>query len=245
MQGLQLPLGVQLSETAGFENYYAGPNAEAVTALRALHTPAAPPLLLLFGSPGSGKTHLLHALTRSAATRLSCAYVPLRRFAAEGTEVLEGLEQADVVCLDDLDTVLADSRWPLALLRFLDQLRAHGGRCALSAGAPPERLPAPLPDLATRLSAAVTYGLKPLSDDDRRAFLRERARMRGLELHEDAARHLLVHLPRDTGSLLEALGALDRAALSARRKITLPFVQKWVRDFERTADNTARVSSDG
>ncbi|MBI3171833.1 MAG: hypothetical protein HYZ32_04475, partial [Hydrocarboniphaga effusa] len=212
MQGLQLPLGVQLSDTASFDSYYAGPNDEALAALKGLLTAASPPLLWLFGPRGCGKTHLLQALTRRAASvgdgnivsrtgaerggNAACAYVPLRELSVDA---LEGLEQADVVCLDDVDAVLNDARWPLALLRWLDQLRAHGGRCALSASAPPERLAytagLALPDLKTRFSAAAIFGLKPLTDDNRGQFLRERAWARGLELPEEAARYLLVRLP--------------------------------------------------
>lgn len=238
MKGLQLPLGVQLSSSASFESYFAGPNAEAVAALRGQLEPTAPPLQLLYGAPGSGKTHLLQALSASAAETCSCAYLPLRLFATDGAsetpnvsvEALEGLHEADVVCLDDVDAVLGDAAWTLALLRFLDQVRAHGGRCALSAPAPPERLPVSLPDLATRLSSATIYGLKPLTDEDRGNLLRHRAREQGLELPEDAARYLLSQLPRDTASLVSAFDALDRASLSAQRRLTLPFVQQWLRE---------------
>lgn len=230
MKGLQLPLGVQLSDTASFESYYAGPNDEAVSALASLLEPAAPPLLWLFGPAGSGKTHLLQSLSRRAAGSVACAYIPLREMSVDS---LEGLEQADAVCLDDIDAVVGDPHWPLVLLRLLDQLRAHGGRCALSAAGPPERLALPLADLKTRFSAAAIYGLRPLTDEHRERLLGERASARGLELPEEAARYLLNHLPRGTGDLLEALDALDRASLSARRRLSLPFVQQWLRGSEK------------
>lgn len=233
MKGLQLPLGVQLPDTASFESYHAGPNAEAVTALRGAGEPSAPPLILLFGPPGAGKSHLLQALTRAFARGAACAYVPLRELLAEGAtaaDTLDGLERAQLVCLDDVERVLSHADWPLALLRLLDGLRVHGGHAVLAAPAPPDRLALDLPDLRTRLSAAAIYGLKPLSDADRTALLQERARARGLELPEDAARHLLARLPRDAGSLVGALDRLDRALLSAQRRLTLGFVQQWLKD---------------
>jgi DnaA family protein len=233
VKGLQLPLGVQLPDTASFETYSAGPNAEAVAALRAALAPGAPPLLLLYGPPGTGKSHLLQALTRAGARERACAYLPLRELIAEGAgpaDTLEGIERADLACLDDVDAALPRDGWPLALLRLLDALRARGSRAVISAPSAPERLAVPLPVRLTRLKAAAVYGLKPLSDADRVSLLLDRARARGLELPPDAARQLLERLPRDAGSLVAALDRLDRALLSAQRKLTLAFVQQWLKD---------------
>jgi DnaA family protein len=231
VKGLQLPLGVQLAETASFESYHAGPNAEIVAALRALAQGAGPPLLFLYGPKASGKSHLLQALVREASAARACAYLPLAQFGvAQVADALEGFEEADLACLDDVDVVMADAAGAIAVLRLLDQLRAHGGRCVIAAAAPPDRLGVALPDLRTRLTAAAIYGLKPLTDTDREQLLLERARARGLELPADAARALLARLPRDAGSLVAALDRLDRALLSAQRRLTLAFVQQWLRD---------------
>ena len=231
MKGLQLPLGVQLAETASFESYHAGPNAEVVAALRGLAQDAGPPLLLLYGPRASGKSHLLQALVREASRARACAYLPLAQFgAAQVAEALEGFEQTDLACLDDVDAVVGDAAGALAVLRLLDQLRAHGGRCVIAAAAAPERLRVALPDLRTRLTAAAIYGLKPLTDADREQLLLDRARGRGLELPADAARALLARLPRDAGSLVAAMGELDRDLLSAQRRLTLSFVQEWLRN---------------
>ena len=231
MKGLQLPLGVQLADTASFESWHAGPNAEVLAALQSLAAGAGPPLLLLYGSRASGRTHLLQALTRAAARARLCAYLPLRELPpGDVADALEGLDRADLVCLDDVDAVLADPAGSLTVLRLLDALRAHGGRCVVAAAAPGERLGIALPDLRTRLAAAATYGLKPLGDADREKLLLDRARARGLVLPADAARALLAKLPRDAGSLVAAIDRLDHALLSAQRKLPLSFVQQWLKE---------------
>jgi DnaA family protein len=233
VKGAQLPLGVQLAETASFDSFFAGPNAEAVRALETAISPAAPPRLLLFGPAQSGKSHLLQALTRlAAAVTVPCAYVPLARLIAEpaAVDALDGLDPLELVCLDDIDAVADHADWTVAVVRLLDALRARGGRCIASALAPPDRWPAALPDLRTRLAAAAVYGLKPLSDDDRVQLLQDRARARGLDLPPDAAQFLLSRLPRDAGSLVAALDRLDRALLTAQRRLTLAFVQQWLRE---------------
>lgn len=216
MIGAQLPLAVQLRESASFESYYPGPNAEAVQALQMLAQP-----VLLYGPPGSGRSHLLQA----AARRHRAAYLPLAELEEHGPSLLEGLETAPAVCIDDLERVSPQREWCIALLRLVDQLRARGAGYVFAADAPPERLELALPDLRTRLGACSRFGLKPLRDDDRRELLRERAKGRGLEMPEEVARWLVNHRARDIPSLLEALERLDREALAAKRRLTLPFVQ--------------------
>lgn len=216
MIGAQLPLAVQLRESASFESYYPGPNGDAVQALQSLAVP-----VLLYGPPGSGRTHLLQA----AARHHRAAYLPLAELSAHGPSLLEGLEGAAAVCIDDLEQVAAQREWCIALLRLADQLRARGAGYAFASDAPPERLDLALPDLRTRLGACSRFGLKPLSDEERRGLLRERARARGLDLPDEVGRWMINHRARDIPSLLEALERLDRAALAAKRRLTLPFVQ--------------------
>lgn len=216
MQGQQLPLPVQLRESASFDSFFRGPNSDAVAALRELSG-----AVLISGAPGSGRTHLLQAVARTRR----CPYLPLVELRKFGADALAGLERAPVLCLDDLHSVTANRDWALALLRLLDARRAHNLATAMSTDAAPERMPCALPDLRTRLSASAVFGLHPLSDADREQLLRERAQARGLELAPEVSRWLLRQLARDTGSLLAALDRLDRASLSAKRRLTLPFVQ--------------------
>lgn len=215
MKGQQLPLSVQLRESASFDSFFAGPNAAAVSAL---HHPQGS--LLIYGAPGSGRTHLLQAVARAQR----CAYLPMVEIRAMGPDVLEGLEHNNLLCLDDLEHVTNDRAWSLALLRLLDHRHTQGTATVLASAAPPDRMEINLPDLRTRLMRAAIFGLKPLTDEDRAQLLRERAQARGLDLSPEVSRWLLTQLARDTDSLLAALEQLDRASLSAKRRLTLPFV---------------------
>ncbi|HEX4872592.1 MAG TPA: DnaA regulatory inactivator Hda [Nevskiaceae bacterium] len=218
MKGEQLPLSVQLPRTASYESYYPVAAPGLLDSLR-----AGSASLYLFGASGAGKTHLLQAAVRASR---GAVYLPLAALAAQGPEVLEGLEAAPLVCLDDLPAVSADTGWALALLRLLDARAAQGRRLLLAAQPAPERLPLALPDLGSRLRALEVIGLRLPSSAEQPVFLAHLARVRGLDLAEDAARWLLQHHARDSRSLVQALDALDRAALSARRRLTLPFVMQ-------------------
>src|ERR1700681_4402611 len=105
----QLALGVRLRADAVFESFWPGPNREIVAALR---TPSAEPLWL-WGSAGSGKTHLLQAACAAAGE--GAAYFPLARSLALPPEALAGFERSALLCIDDADAVAGDLAWERAL----------------------------------------------------------------------------------------------------------------------------------
>lgn len=221
MRGSQLALPVQLSQTPSFETFFPGPNAAVVEALRQFATRAVPSAIWLYGAPATGKTHLLRAARALAGE--TAVELPLRT-ARPGD--LAGIAQAPWLALDGFEAIAADPCWAMDLLRLIDLRRAQHLPLLITANAPPARLGIVLPDLLTRLGAMALLGLKPLREDDRRELLKLHAEARGLDLPDDAAAWLLVHLRRDAGTLIAALEELDRATLSAKRRPTLPFVQQ-------------------
>jgi DnaA family protein len=127
--------------------------------------------------------------------------------------------------VDDVDIVLGDRQWEQALLALYHDAEERGAALRLSAMAAPAQCAFALPDLASRCRAASVYGLQALGESAQREALRLRARLRGLELPEDSALFLQHHLPRDMSSLCRLLDTLDVAALSAQRRLTVPFIR--------------------
>jgi DnaA family protein len=222
----QLPLvGVRLRAASTFESFVIGENGPAVAALRArAATPGLPPLWL-YGTPGSGRSHLLQAAcSRAGSLGRRAGYLPL---ASDwpSAEILAGLEQLELVCLDDVERVCGDPEWERALFALYNDLAERGGCLAISAAAPPLALPVALADLRSRLAASVVWPLRPLDDELQGAALSARARSLGLELPEETRLYLQRRLPRDLGALCDALDRLDAAALSQQRRLTVPLAR--------------------
>ncbi|MGH8133078.1 MAG: HdaA/DnaA family protein [Steroidobacteraceae bacterium] len=55
------------------------------------------------------------------------------------------------------------------------------------------------------------------------------ARLRGLELPDETWQWLRRRYPRDMRALYELLDTLDEAALSAQRRLTIPFIREVLR----------------
>jgi len=227
---MQLPLSVKLSDEATFGNFFPGPNAHAVKAVEALADPrSAPPdnSLYLWGATGSGRSHLLQAACHRMAEAGGIAmYLPLTDVVELGPALLEGMEELDLLCLDQLEALVGRAHWQEALFHLYNRLREQGGRLLLAANAPPRSVELDLADLSSRLGWGLVYQMQALDDEGKQAVLQLRAEGRGLQLSDEVARYILNRGSRGMGELFAALEKLDQASLQAQHRLTIPFVKR-------------------
>jgi len=223
----QLALGVRLRADAIFESFAPGLNGELIAALRG--GACAP--LWLWGSAGSGKTHLLQAVcaaadaTGTTAAHAAAAYFPLERSLALPPAAVAGFENCRVLCLDDVDAIAGDLRWEQALFRLFNEAEELGTRLIFAARTAPRGIEWSLEDWRSRAAACVVYQLRDLDDAGRLDALKLRAAQRGLQLPPETADYLLRRMPRDLPSLFVILDHLDEASLVAQRRLTVPFIR--------------------
>lgn len=219
----QLPLALALPDHASFATFVAGRNAVALEHVTRV-AGGTPDTLWLFGAPGSGRTHLLQAACRAAGEDGRRAmYVALD--AAEPA-LLADLDRVDVLALDGIDVAAGNSAWEGPVFAILDAFLARTGGLLLAADVPPLQCRFSLPDLASRAAGAITYRLAPLEDAERMLALQRHATARGLELEAAAADYLVRRVDRDMATLIGWLDRLDRASLSAQRRLTVPFIRE-------------------
>ena len=219
----QLPLALALADHASFETFVGGSNATAVEHVRSL-AHGGTDTVWLWGAEGAGKTHLLQAACREAsAAGRRAMYVALP---AVSPEMLSGLEHVDVLAVDDVQTVAGDRAWEQSLFVILNAFSSRSGALLLAASAPASQCGFRLADLKSRGAGAVTYRLAPLDDAERAQALRLHAAARGLALEAAAADFLLARVARDMSALTSWLARLDRASLTAQRKLTIPFIRE-------------------
>jgi DnaA-homolog protein len=222
----QLPLGLRFPDRATLASFLAGRNAEALAHAERVASGSARGVSWLCGPHGAGKTHLLHAICAAAAERQRSGFVPLGELGALGVGVLEGLPQLECLCLDDIDAVVGKADWEHAIFGLLREVEERGGSLVLAAQAPPALLPWALPDLGSRCAAGAVLQLRPLDEAEQVAALKLRARVRGVELPDETLQWLQRRFPRDMRALYELLDTLDKAALAAQRRLTIPFIRE-------------------
>lgn len=222
----QLPLGIQLKAAARFANFVAGPNVELLDRLQITVSGGGEPFFFIWGSNGSGKSHLLQASCHQAArVGRTAAYLSLKDSSSLQPELLDSWESYDLVCLDDMDAVAGQRPWEEAVFHLYNRIRERSAGLVVSSGVAPAQLQLCLPDLLSRLGWGLIYQLRALDDQQRLVALQLRARQRGCEMPDETGRYLMRRLPRDMPALFNLLDQLDEASLAAQRKLTVPFVK--------------------
>ncbi len=222
MTQLALPIG--LSDHALFASFYAAGNEAPVMHLEMLARGDAVGGAWLRGPAGSGRSHLLQATCAAAGD--GAVYLPAAELGEAGPGMLDGLESRRIIALDDIDVLAGDADWERALFTLFNEVQTHTGQLIVAAAMAPRECPFRLPDLASRLMQLPTFALRVLGEEQRVAALQLRAEQRGLDLPPDTARYLLTRARRDMGSLQALLERLDREALRAQRRLTVPFVRE-------------------
>ncbi|NOX09470.1 MAG: DnaA regulatory inactivator Hda [Gammaproteobacteria bacterium] len=222
----QLPLAIAIPDYARFDNFYAGSNSELLSQLKKISVGDGKESLYLWGGTGQGKSHLLQASCVAARQQGQNAnYLSLQQLKGCSPGILQGYDEADLLCLDDLQLIVGDPEWEEAVFHLYNRLLERSALLVVAASKAPDALGLQLADLTSRLSWGLVYGLNRMDDEDRLAALTLRAQQRGLELAEDAGRYLLRHHARDLRALFGFLDALDHASMVEQRRLTLPFVR--------------------
>ena len=228
-QVAQLTLQVQLPDDETFESFKSDVNLGIVSQLKSYidQKQDSPHSFYMFGLSSVGKSHLLHASSTYAAqvgkssVCLSCAelkHLPV--------EVLDGLEQIDLICLDDIHLIAGDERWQQAIFDLYNRVFEQNNYLLISGDESAQQLGISLPDLVSRLSWGLTEQVKPLEDEEKIIAIQHRATQRGLFLSDEVVKFLLNRLSRDMGSLITSLDVLDKASIQEQRKITIPFIKE-------------------
>ena len=208
-----------------FEQFVPGDNAVALGLVMRVAERVGEPQLYLWGAPGTGKTHVLQAACqRMGAHGLPAAYLSLAEALHPG--VLDGLEHLGLVALDDIQAVMGQDGWEIALFDLINRLREQQVPLLLAANAPPGMLAVNLPDLASRLGWGPVLRLEALDDAGKREVLLAQAHERGMDLPDEVIFYMFSHLPRGLPSLLAGLQRLDDASMEQKRRVTLPLARE-------------------
>ncbi len=228
---MQVPLQFEFQSNQTFASFFPGNNAQILEQLQALAANGDEQQIFVWGDAGSGKSHLLQACCQQAKqTGKDPFYLAYNPANLPTPSLLEGMEDMELVCLDNIQHVAGHQDWEHALFAFYNAHRQNNHKLLIAADCPPKFLAFDLPDLKTRMAWGLTLKIQPLRDDQLIEALTYKAHFLGFDIPAAVGRFLLNHYVHDLTALWLLLEKIDRATLAAQRKLTIPFLKQILAD---------------
>jgi DnaA regulatory inactivator Hda len=208
---------------------------QALATIRSVYgAPSGPfPPLFLYGTAGTGKTHILRAASalfgvRTPGDAPGIEYVPLMLQEPEFRDLQELVSHFDElaprgVAVDDIH--LLDQDGMIHLWTLSNKLTRAGLPLMLASRRSLEEVFTDNEHLISRVHAGLVFHLEPPSDGVRLLILDKMARDRNVRLSSDVSRYLVTRKSRNVKDLDTILDLLDQASLEQGRRITIPFVR--------------------
>ena len=183
--------------------------------------------LFLHGSPGIGKTHLLHAIgnyVERFGSGLRVRYATIEEFTSEFVEAVRGkstadfkhrFRGADVVLIDDVQFLTGRTRTREEFFHTFNALLDGGRQLVMTSDCAPEDIPGLEDRLTERFRSGLVVEVDTPELQVRRAILAKRARLDSVEVDPEVLAEIA---ERVTTSVRALEGALIRVVAYASLK---------------------------
>ena len=225
----QVPFEFGNFQKIDFTSFIEGENQDLLDFLNTMTKKKKNDCLYIWGSQGTGKTHLLQAACKQADDMNSqVTYIPLKQYEEFDSEIFNGLGKLDLICVDDLEFISGNLEWQQRLTLLYNEIRDNNNSIIISSTSSPKNIKIELDDLKSRLVWGQVYKINPPNDELKIEILKRKASERSFELSKSVAEFLIHRTDRDLNSLIKILDVIDHSSLAAKRKVTIPFVKKLI-----------------
>ncbi len=211
--------------------------------------------LLLYGSTGLGKTHLMHAagnLMRARNPGMRVLYQRSEQFVTTAINALRGhtmdefkrrYHTVDALLLDDIQFIAGKERTQEEFFHTFNALFDARQQIVLSCDRYPKEVEKFEPRLTSRLGWGLSVAIEPPDFETRAAILLRKADEMELELPEDVALLIARRMRSNVRELEGGLRTLAARAHFTGRAISIEFAQETLRDLLAAQDRAISLEN--
>jgi len=211
--------------------------------------------LLLYGSTGLGKTHLMYAagnLMRQNNPGMRVLYLRSEKFVGDMVRALQQknmddfkrrFREVDALLIDDIQFFAGKDRTQDEFFHTFNALHESKQQIILTCDRYPKEVENLEPRLKSRLGWGLAVAIEPPDFETRAAILLAKAADRGIALPEDVAFLIARRMRSNVRDIEGALNTLAARAHFTGRPITQEFAQETLRDLLRAQQQAISIAN--
>lgn len=175
----------------------------------------------LHGPTGSGKSHLLKAVTSFAQKNdIACIHINIQDWLDfDPSSFLDDVEKFPVICIDNIDVIAGNYDWETELFSLFNRwLEQDKGLFIVTSNKKHSDSGFVKNEFLTRLQSGITLSLKEPTQDVKEEILIFREELRGGVLPKNLAREIVNKL-QTLPECLDALQKIDHLSLETKKGI--------------------------
>ena len=222
----QLALQIQINERASLDNFFISKNNnKAIQILKNILERSNNGAQIFIDDLGSnGKSYLLQAICNDFSnSNNSMIYVPMKEAINLEPSILEGVNDLNLICLDDIDLINNQRDWELALFNLINE--CYEKDCFLLLSGSIDKLEV-IPDLISRIKKMEILRLKAIDDDELLRATQSISKNLNIEISDKNMNYLINNSRRDIKTVFRTLSQLEKESLERKKSIGLNLIKE-------------------
>jgi chromosomal replication initiator protein len=211
--------------------------------------------LLIYGSSGLGKTHLMHAIGNAVLLMnpsLNIVYVHSEKFVQDMVKALqqntinvfkEFYRNLDVLLIDDIQFFASKERSQEEFFHTFNTLLEKKHQVVLTSDKYPKEIANLAERLKSRFSSGLPVTIEPPDMETRAAILMKKAAMVNVDLHQDVALFIAKRIPSNVRDLEGALRRVIANSQFTGREIDIDFTKEALHDLISMRDKLVDINN--
>ncbi|HAI75694.1 MAG TPA: chromosomal replication initiator protein DnaA [Microscillaceae bacterium] len=245
--------GVQLNSRYNFDTFIEGDcnRFARATALAVAQRPGVSSFnpLMLYGSTGFGKTHLVQAIGNHIVSNnqnKQVLYVPSEKFTTHFIESLKNNDlqrfmniytKVDILIIDDVQFLANKDRTQEVFFHIFNHLHQSGKQIVMTSDCPPKELQGLEERLVSRFKWGLTADLKQPDLETRMAIIQQKTQGENIVLTDEVTEYIAHAIDSNVRELEGAINNLIAQAWLYQGNINLSLAKKVVQQTVQASDN--------
>ena len=176
--------------------------------------------IYIWGDKSFGKSHLLYAACNYFGEKnKKCVYLPLSENKKFEPDILDGFDNYDLVCIDNIDLIFQKEDWEYSFFVLINKTLDKSKKIIFTSSSSLALNNINLKDFHSRLSSSLIFMINSPNDTTKENILKRVILEKEYNINVDICEYLLKRKDRDIDSLLKIIDKIGNYSLSTNKKI--------------------------